>query len=78
MIEQRLALLWNQLQGKKPHIEPFLSEMRLDGIRGFRNLRVRFDYPVSVIAGGNATGKVNRAFRCGVRLQGARCPHKRQ
>ena len=49
MIERRLELLWDQLQGKKPHLPHFLSGVHLDGIRGFRNLRVTFDDLVSVI-----------------------------
>ena len=57
MIEKRLEKLWDNLRGKKPHLPHFLSEIRLDGIRGLNDLRVRLDYPVSVIAGGNATGK---------------------
>ena len=40
MIERRLEGLWSNLQGKKPHLPHFLSEIRLDGIRGFNNLRV--------------------------------------
>lgn len=51
MIERRLRTLWDTLQGKKPHLPHFLSEIYLDGIRGLNNLRVVFDYPVSVIAG---------------------------
>jgi len=62
MLERRLAELWRDLQGKKPHLPHFLSEIRLDGIRGFKNLRVVFDYPVSVIAGGNTTGKSTVLF----------------
>lgn len=62
MLERRLAGLWRDLQGKKPHLPNFLSEIRLDGIRGFNNLRVVFDYPVSVIAGGNTTGKSTVLF----------------
>ena len=50
------------MQGKKPHLPHFLSEIRLDGIRGINNLRVPLDYPVSVIAGGNATGKSTVLF----------------
>ena len=57
MIERRLSELWSSLQGKKPHLPHFLSAICLDGIRGLNNLRVPFDYPVSVIVGGNATGK---------------------
>ena len=62
MLERRLEELWRDLQGKKPHLRHFLSEIRLDGIRGFKNLRVVFDYPVSVIAGGNTTGKSTVLF----------------
>ena len=62
MIENRLRRLWEQLQGKKPQMPHFLSEIQLDGIRGINHLRVGFDYPVSVIAGGNATGKSTVLF----------------
>ena len=62
MIERRLEGLWSSLQGKKPHLPHFLSEIYLDGLRGLDNLRVLFDYPVSVIAGGNATGKSTVLF----------------
>ena len=73
MIERRLEELWRNLQGKKPHLPHFLSEIRLDGIRGFSNLRVPFDYPVSVIAGGNATGKSTVLFAaaCAYKVPGA-------
>ena len=62
MIERRLEELWSNLQGKKPQLPHFLSEIRLDSIRGLNDLRVVFDYPVSVIAGGNATGKSTVLF----------------
>ena len=62
MLERRLAGLWRDLQGKKPHLPHFLSEIHIDGIRGLNDLRVVFDYPVSVIAGGNATGKSTVLF----------------
>ncbi len=42
-----------------PH---FLQEVHLHGIRGIDQLSVSFDYPVSVIAGGNATGKSTVLF----------------
>ena len=73
MIERRLEELWRDLQGKKPHLPHFLSEIRLDGIRGFNNLRVVFDYPVSVIAGGNTTGKSTVLFAaaCAYKVPGA-------
>ena len=73
MIEGRLRELWDSLQGKKPHLPHFLSEIYLDGIRGLDNLRVPFDYPVSVIAGGNATGKSTVLFAaaCAYKVPGA-------
>ena len=73
MIERRLRELWENLQGKKPHLPHFLSDIYLDGIRGLDNLRVLFDYPVSVIAGGNATGKSTVLFAaaCAYKVPGA-------
>lgn len=73
MVEQRFRRLTEQLQGKKPYMPHFLSEVRLEGIRGIDDLRVVFDYPVSVIAGGNATGKSTVLFAtaCAYRVPGA-------
>ena len=73
MLERRLRELWDSLQGKKPHLPHFLSTIYLDGIRGFNNLRVRFNYPVSVIAGGNTTGKSTILFSaaCAYKVPGA-------
>ena len=62
MFERRLAELWQQLQGKKPHFPHFLGQLWIDGIRGIHDLRVVFDYPVSVVAGGNASGKSTVLF----------------
>ena len=72
MIERRFRSLWEQLQGKKPHLPHFLSEIRLQGIRGIDDLRVAFDYPVSAIAGGNATGAARRALTAPARPRAAR------
>jgi len=73
MIEQRLKGLWNRLQGKKLHFPHFLLEVRLQRIRGIEDLRVAFDYPVSVIAGGNASGKSTVLFAaaCAYKVPGA-------
>jgi len=62
MIERRLRRLWEHLQGKKPHLPHFLAEVQLKDIRGIENLRVTFDYPVSVIAGANGSGKSTVLF----------------
>ena len=73
MLERRLEELWENLQGKKPHLPHFLSAIYLDGIRGFNNLRVRFNYPVSVLAGGNTNGKSTVLFAaaCAYKVPGA-------
>ena len=73
MIERRVGDLWQQLQGKKPHLPHFLAEIHLQGIRGIDDLRVVLDYPVSVIAGGNASGKTTVLFAaaCAYRVPGA-------
>ena len=73
MLEKRFKGLWEQLQGKKPHLPDFLSEIRLKGIRGIDDLRIVFDYPVSVVAGGNATGKSTVLFAaaCAYKVPGA-------
>ena len=72
MVERRLRQLWDQLREKKllPH---FLSEIRLRGLRGIDDLRVQIDYPVSVIAGGNASGKSTVLFAaaCAYKVPGA-------
>ena len=62
MLEKRFQDLGERLQGKKPHMPDFLDEVRIIGIRGIDDLRVVFDYPVSVIAGGNASGKTTVLF----------------
>ena len=69
MVDQRLRILWERLSAKKPHMPQFLQEIRLKGIRGIRDLLVRFDYPVCVLAGRNATGKSTVLF-------GAACAYK--
>ena len=62
MLVRRLNDLWSNLQGKKRHMQQFLEGVSLSGIRGIDDLRVVFDYPVTVIAGGNATGKSTVLF----------------
>ena len=73
MIDKRLKELWPRLQGKKPHMPQFLKAVRLKSLRGIRNLRVEFDYPVCVIAGMNASGKstVLLAAACAYKVPGA-------
>ena len=73
MTEWHLEKLWQALHGKKPHMPHFLQEIHLSGIRGIKDLRVRFEYPVSVVAGGNGAGKstVLSAAACAYKVPGA-------
>ncbi len=73
MIERRFRDLWERLQGKKPHLPHFLAEIHLEGIRGIEDVRIKFDYPVSVVAGGNASGKSTVLFAaaCAYKVPGA-------
>ncbi len=73
MLERRFRDLWERMQGKKPHLPHFLAEIHLEGIRGIDDVRIKFDYPVSVIAGGNASGKSTVLFAaaCAYKVPGA-------
>ena len=72
-IERIFSSIWEGLQGKKPHFDSFLAEIRLQGIRGIKDILVQFEYPVTVIAGGNASGKttVLLAAACAYKVPGA-------
>ena len=62
MFNDRLAHLWDDLRSKKRFMPEYLERMQIDGLRGFDNVEVSFDYPVTVIAGGNASGKTTALF----------------
>ncbi len=73
MTGDRFKGLWANLQGKKPHFPHFLTDIELAGIRGINHLRVKLEYPVSVIAGENASGKSTVLFAaaCAYKVPGA-------
>ena len=73
MIQKKLQKVWRQLQGKKPQMPQFLALLRLRGIRGIQDLQVTLDYPVSVIAGENGSGKSTVLFAaaCAYKVPGA-------
>ena len=72
-IERELKKVWDNLQAKKSHLRDYLDEIHLSGIRGIDDLRVRFDYPVSVISGINCSGKSTLLFAaaCAYKVPGA-------
>lgn len=63
-IDKQLKLLWERLRGNRPHRDDFLEEINIRNMRGIRDLRVPFDYPVTVLAGANACGKSTVLFGC--------------
>jgi predicted ATPase len=53
-----------QLRGAKRSWDHYLEQVRLENFRGIASVSVDFDYPVSVIAGPNASGKTTLLFAC--------------
>lgn len=64
LIDKQRRQVWEGLRGNRPHRQDFLEEINIRHMRGIQNLRVRFDYPVTVVAGENACGKSTVLFGC--------------
>ena len=64
IVDASLRKTWDSLRAREQVQNDFLDEVRLKGLPGIRNLRVAFDYPVSVIAGPNGCGKATVLFAC--------------
>jgi len=62
VFKYQLTQVWDQLRGRKPQLEYFLDEVRIQGLRGISDLNIRFNYPVSVLSGPNACGKSTILF----------------
>jgi predicted ATPase len=62
MVSRVFHQIWEQLRGKRSSYKYFLEEVRIQELRGIKDLRVPFTYPVSVIAGPNACGKSTVLF----------------
>ena len=63
-IERQLNDVWNALRSQRIQRDNALTEVRIRNLRGIRDLRVPFDYPVSVLAGPNGCGKSTVLFAC--------------
>jgi predicted ATPase len=70
MIRRQFARVWEQLRAKRPQLENFLEEVRIQALHGIEDLTVRLTYPVSVLAGPNASGKTTVLFAlaCGYKV----------
>jgi len=56
--------IWDQLRAKRNQYSEFLEEIRIKNIRGIKDLAIEFNFPVTVIAGPNASGKSTVLFAC--------------
>lgn len=57
MTEMHLRSLWDRVLAKRADLRHFLTQVRVQGIRGIADLDVGFISPIVAIAGGNASGK---------------------
>lgn len=64
MAQKVFEQIWNQLRGKKTSYTDFLEQVDIKNLRGIKDLAVRFEFPVTVIAGANAAGKTTVLFSC--------------
>ena len=64
LIARELREVWNALQASKRHRTEALTAVHIRGLRGIHDLRISFDYPVSVLAGPNGCGKSTVLFAC--------------
>lgn len=62
MRKQQLQQVWQKLNGKRVPPRPVLRRIRIDQLRGIRDLTVELDFPVCVLAGENGCGKSTVLF----------------
>ena len=64
LIDRQLGEVWDALRANGRDRDDALAEVRIRKLRGIWDLRVPFEYPVSVLAGPNACGKSTALFAC--------------
>ena len=64
LITRQLEEVWDALRASGDQRRHVLQEVRLRNLRGIGDLRVSFNYPVSVLAGPNGCGKSTVLFAC--------------
>ncbi len=76
-IDRELNEVWNALRGNRGQRDEALEEVRITNLRAIDDLRISFDYPVSVLAGPNGSGKSTVLFACACayRVPGRRSGH---
>ena len=76
-IERDLKEVWDALRANRGQRDEALEEVRITNLRAIDDLRIPFDYPVSVLAGPNGSGKSTVLFACACayRVPGRRAGH---
>jgi predicted ATP-dependent endonuclease of OLD family len=69
LIARELQDVWDALGAGNGQRDDALAEIRIRNLRGIRDLRVPFDYPVCVLAGPNACAKSTVLFACACAYQ---------
>ncbi len=64
LIARELREVWDALRASNGHRKEALTAVRIGKLRGIWDLRIPFDYPVSVLAGPNGCGKSTVLFAC--------------
>lgn len=64
MFQKNFSQVWDQLRAKKSGLTDFLENITIRNFRGIADLSVNIDFPVTVIAGANATGKTTLLLSC--------------
>ncbi len=76
-IVRELKEVWDALRANRGQRDEALEEVRITNLRAIDDLRIPFDYPVSVLAGPNGSGKSTVLFACACayRVPGRRSGH---
>ena len=68
LIERELRDVWDALRQQNSQRSNILTEARIRNLRGIRDLRVPFEYPVSVLAGPKCVRQIHGSVRLRLRL----------
>ncbi|MDE2779712.1 MAG: AAA family ATPase [Chloroflexota bacterium] len=64
LLDRQLHEVWDALRAQGNQRTKSLAEIRIRNLRGIKDLRIPFNYPVSVLAGPNGCGKSTVLFGC--------------
>ena len=69
LIDRQLREIWDALRAEGAQRRDSLRVTRIKHLRGIRDLRVPFPYPVCVLAGPNGCGRSTVLFACACAYQ---------